>query len=61
MISKAQAKQFWLALEENETCMGEMAALEVTLQQFGLDHEDLSALAEAVGTSEEGSQCGINA
>lgn len=45
-ITKELAIEFFAALEENEECMGEYAAIAVTLEQFGFDNDDMDAYIE---------------
>lgn len=37
---QSKAKEFADALERNEASMGEMAAMAVTCEQFGIDQEE---------------------
>ena len=53
-ITREVAEAFFEALEDNEECMGEGAALAVTLTQFGYDDEMdvLAEMAEALEDEE---------
>ena len=53
-ITYAVAKEFFAALEDNEECMGEGAALAVTLNEFGYDDTDYDVLGEMAEAMERG-------
>ena len=43
-MNKSKAEAFAEALEDNEECMGEMAAMAVTCEQFGISEDEGYAL-----------------
>ncbi len=52
-ITREIAEAFFEALEDNEECMGEGAALAVTLTQFGYDSDEMDVLAEMAEALED--------